>query len=101
MSHSIDGIDTHPESRSWLGEPAPPSEVRAKLAMPLPCILCGGPEAVRVVLVPKDQRRVKAPAGKTRAVRYSLCERCRRLPGVWRRAEGRILACCAAPAGTG
>lgn len=85
----MDGIDA-PELRSWLGQT--PATTAAALAVPLPCLLCGRPASHNGVFVAKDQRRVGAPVGKVRLVRYSLCMRCRRKPGVCHRVEKRILA---------
>ncbi len=55
------------------------------------CLLCGRRPFVAAVFVPKDQRRVCAPAGKVRAVSYTLCKKCFRKPDSPRRAENRIL----------
>jgi hypothetical protein len=61
----------------------------------LRCLLCNGPEAVRLFFVPKDRRRVP-PRGRGQAFRYSLCASCFSDPGHVRRAEERIFARLAA-----
>ena len=65
---------------------------RAAAARPLPCLLCGRPEAVRAFFAPKDQRRAGAIVGKVRLLRYSLCKRCVRKPGAQCRVEERLFA---------
>jgi hypothetical protein len=61
------------------------------LAAPLSCIVCGRPEAVKVLFVPRDQRLAGGTAGTVRGARYSLCKRCNRKPGKRRAAERIIL----------
>jgi hypothetical protein len=41
------------------------------------CLLCGNHPAVIGIFVPDDSQRYGAPAGKSRFVRYCLCETCK------------------------
>lgn len=41
------------------------------------CLLCGKRPAVIGIFVPEDPRLYGAPAGKSRYVRYCLCENCK------------------------
>jgi len=50
------------------------------LVKPLPgdhCILCGGKPNCIGVFAPEDSQAYGAPAGKSRFVRYCLCENCK------------------------
>ena len=64
------------------------------LTAPLACLLCGRPPRYAGVFVAKDQRRVGAPPGKVRVVRYSLCKKCVRKSSTWQRVEERLLGDC-------
>jgi hypothetical protein len=55
-----------------------------------PCLLCGRRPHWRVVYTPRDQAKYGAPAGKVRAVVYSICRKCRKKPGHLREVERRI-----------
>jgi hypothetical protein len=109
----VNDRDTAPELTSRLGDQLPPvpgtsptapprthdagqvddnADMRDVAGTPLPCLLCGGPEAVRAFFVPKDQKRVRAPSGRSRAFRYSLCAACAADPNAPRVAEQRMLA---------
>lgn len=41
------------------------------------CLLCGKYPAVIGIFVPNDSQLYGAPAGKSRYVRYCLCEKCK------------------------
>jgi hypothetical protein len=41
------------------------------------CLLCGKHPAVIGIFVPDDPRLYGAPAGKSRYVRYCLCDKCK------------------------
>ena len=71
-------------------------KIQAVAEVSLRCLLCGGPEFVRLFFSPDDQRRVQAPEGKSRLLRYSLCARCHKDPTALRRAEERLFAGVAA-----
>jgi hypothetical protein len=109
----VNDLDAIPELMFWLGDQLPPvpgtsptapprthdagqvddnADMRDVAGTPLPCLLCGEPEAVRALFAPKDQRRAGAIVGKVRLFRYSLCKRCVRQPGSYRRAEERLFA---------
>jgi hypothetical protein len=65
------------------------------LNKPLPgdfCILCGGKPGVIGIFVPDDPEAWGAPGGKTRVIRYCLCERCARGENVQERVEKIIRA---------
>jgi hypothetical protein len=68
------------------------TRLEAVAEVALRCLLCGAPEAVRLIFTPKDQRRVGSPRGRTRLCRYSLCASCYRDPSSLRLAEERLLA---------
>jgi hypothetical protein len=109
---TVNDFDAIPELMFWLGDQLPPvpgtsptappcahdagqvddERVMAAAARPLPCLLCGRPEAVRAFFAPKDQRRAGAIVGKVRLLRYSLCKRCVRKPGAQCRVEERLFA---------
>ena len=73
-------------------------KIEAVAELALRCILCNGPEAVRCFFSPDDQRRVHAPEGQSRLLRYSLCARCYKDPSAQRRVEERLFAGVAAMA---
>ena len=73
-------------------------KVEAVAELPLRCLLCNGPEAVRGFFSPDDQRRVHAPEGQSRLRRYSLCARCSKDPSALRRGVVRLFAGVAAMA---
>jgi hypothetical protein len=59
-----------------------------------PCILCGGQPDNWGVFVPdgkENQGLYGAPAGKTRALFYSLCDSCKATPGCLDRVENIML----------
>jgi len=56
------------------------------------CLLCGGPSDVIGVFVPDDPQRWGAAPGKTRFVRYCLCEKCKSKNDTPIRVEKVILA---------
>jgi len=41
------------------------------------CIICGAPPEVIGIFKPDEPENFGAPPGKTRFIRYCLCERCR------------------------
>src|SRR5262245_15518372 len=67
-----------------------PAALPAALTQPLPCLLCHKPAQFACLFFPTDQRRVRAPAGKVRMIRYSLCKRCRRRPDGIPQVEARL-----------
>ncbi len=56
------------------------------------CLLCGNHPAVIGIFVPDDPRLYGAPAGKTRFVRYCLCEKCKSKPDTQEKVEKVIFA---------
>jgi hypothetical protein len=56
------------------------------------CLLCGAAPDFLAFYTPGDQRAAGAPAGKTRAILYGLCEGCQQLPDAAERCEERIRA---------
>lgn len=54
------------------------------------CTLCHRPAKWRGVFLAHDQSRVSAPPGKTRAISYLLCRRCKSDPTHQRRVESMI-----------
>ena len=61
-----------------------------------PCLLCGRRAWIGAAFFPNNQQAVGAPAGKTRAVLYSLCKKCYRKPDHPDRVEKRIFGDIAA-----
>jgi ribosomal protein S14 len=58
------------------------------------CVLCGRPPAHQGIFLPNARRQadVNAPAGKTRAIGYTLCRRCHRQPDSRHKVEQLIFA---------
>jgi len=56
------------------------------------CLVCGAPPAVIGIFTPDNPELYGAPAGKTRLIRYCLCEKCRTQPDTPARAEKIMLA---------
>ena len=72
------------------------AEAALKCATLMPCILCGtAPAGISALWFPGndlDRRLVGTPPGKTRAVLYSLCDRCHAKSGALERVEDVIRA---------
>lgn len=51
------------------------------------CLLCGKYPAVIGIFVPNDSQLYGAPAGKSRYVRYCLCEKCKARPDAQEKVE--------------
>ena len=72
------------------------AEAALKRATLMPCILCGtAPAGTSALWFPgndMDRRLVGTPPGKTRAVLYSLCDRCHAKPGALEKVEDVIRA---------
>lgn len=51
------------------------------------CLVCGAPPAIIGIFIPDDPKKYGAAAGKTRLVRYCLCDRCNGRPDKQDRAE--------------
>jgi hypothetical protein len=90
--------ENHSEANGRRADHWEGAELKAALAAQLPCLLCGGQPLVGAVFVPKEQRRVNAPPGKVRLVRYSLCLSCAQRSDIRTRVEERIFADCLAEA---
>lgn len=56
------------------------------------CLLCGGKPHCVALFKPDDPVLYGAIAGKTRFIRYCLCEKCRKKPDTPERVEKVILA---------
>lgn len=56
------------------------------------CLVCGGTPSVVGVFVPDDPSRFGAPEGKSRVVKYILCQRCADDPTTPDRVEKIILS---------
>lgn len=51
------------------------------------CTVCGGAPRLIGIFQPDDAQAWGAPVGKTRFIRYCLCEGCYNLPGIQGRVE--------------
>jgi hypothetical protein len=56
------------------------------------CLLCGGKPHCVALFKPDNPMLYGAAAGKTRFIRYCLCEKCRTKPNTPERVEKAILA---------
>jgi hypothetical protein len=55
------------------------------------CLLCGGEPDMANLFIPEDQRRIGAPARKTRVIIYLLCAACHRRGDCLERVEEKLL----------